>query len=77
MRPVVTDRVAWPSVGLSVGLSVCQSVTLMSPAKRAAPIEMLFVLRTRVDPGNHVLYGRPDPPWECAILGGMASHCKV
>ena len=33
MRPIVTDRVAW-----SVGLSV----TLVSPAKTAAPIEMPF-----------------------------------
>jgi len=45
-----------------VGLSVCLSVTLVSPAKMAAPIEMPFGLRTRVGPGNHVLDGRPDPP---------------
>jgi len=45
MRPIVTDRVAW-----FVGLSV----TLVSPAKTAAPIEMPFGLRTRVGPGNHV-----------------------
>jgi len=31
MRPIVTDRVAW-YVGRSVGLSVCRSVTLLSPA---------------------------------------------
>jgi len=47
MWPIVTDRVAW-SVGLSVGLSV----TLVSPAKMAAPIEMLFGLRTWVGPGT-------------------------
>jgi len=46
MRPVVTDRVAW-SVGLSIGLSVCRSVTLVSPAKTAEPIKMQFGLRTR------------------------------
>ena len=57
MRPIVTDRVAW-SVGRSVGLSV----TLVSPAKTAAPIEMPFGLRTRVSPRNHVLDGGPDPP---------------
>ena len=58
--------------------TVCQSVTLVSPAKMAAPIEMLFGLRTRVSPGNHVLDGGPDPPWEGAILRGKgASHCKV
>jgi len=53
MRPILTDRVAW-----SVGLSV----TLVSPAKTAAPIELPFGLRTWVGPGNHVLDGGPDPP---------------
>ena len=52
MRSIVTDRVAW---------SVCRSVTLESRAKTAEPIEMLFGLRTRVGPGNHVLDGSPDP----------------
>jgi len=41
MRSIVTDRVAW---------SVGWSVTLVSPAKTAEPIEMPFALRTRVDP---------------------------
>ena len=59
MRPIVTDPVAW-SVSLSVGLSV----TLVSPAKTAAPIEMSFGLRSWVGPRNHVLDGRPDPPVE-------------
>jgi len=50
----------------------------VSPAKRAAPIEMQFGLRTRLVPRNHVLDGGPDPPWEGAILRGKgASHCKV
>jgi len=61
MQPVVTDRVAW-----SVGLSV----TLVSPAKTAAPIEMPFRLRTLVSPRNHLLDGGPDPLWEGAILNG-------
>jgi len=39
MQPTVTDRVAW-----SVGLSVGRSVTLVSPAKAAEPIEMPFGL---------------------------------
>jgi len=40
MRPIVTDRgVAW---------SVYLSVTLVSPAKTAEPIEMPFGLRTWV-----------------------------
>jgi len=42
MRPIVTDRVAW-----SVDLFVGRSVTLVSPAKSAEPIEMPFGLRTR------------------------------
>ena len=39
MQPIVTDRVAW---------SVCRSVTLVSAAKTAAPIEMPFGSRTWV-----------------------------
>jgi len=42
----------------SVGLSV----TLVSPAKTAALIEMSFELRTWVDPGNYVFEGGPDHP---------------
>ena len=57
MRPVVTDRVAWP-----VGLSVDLSVTLVSPAKAAAPIEMLFGLRTDSGgPKEPLLDEGPDP----------------
>jgi len=62
MRPILTNRVEWLSVSLSVGLSV----TLVSPAKTTAPIELPFELRTWVGPGNHVLDGGPDPPWEGA-----------
>jgi len=53
MRPVLTDRVEW---------SVNLSVTLVSPAKMAAPIELPFGLRTWVGPGKHVLDGGPDHP---------------
>ena len=53
MWPIVTDQVAW-----SVGLSV----TLVSPAKTAEPIEMPFGLWTQVGPRNHVLDEGPDPP---------------
>jgi len=71
MRPILTDRVAW-SVGMSVCRSVGLSVTLVSPSKTAAPIELPFGLRTWVGPGNHVLDGGPDPPWEGAnFLGRM------
>ena len=43
------------SVCLSVWTSVCRSVTVVSPAKTAEPIEMPFGLRTRVSRWNHVL----------------------
>jgi len=46
--------------GLLVGLSV----TLLSPAKMAELIEMPFGLKSQVGPGNHVLYGGPDPSME-------------
>jgi len=47
MPPIVTDQVAW-----SVGWSVCH---LVSPAKTAEAIEILFALRTRVGPRNQLL----------------------
>jgi len=37
--------------------SIGRSVTLVSPAKTASPIEMPFWLRTRMGPRNHVLDG--------------------
>jgi len=57
-------------VGLSDGLSVGLSVTLVSPAKTAEPIELPFGLRTWVGPGNHVLDGGSDPPWKGTNFGG-------
>jgi len=57
MRPIVTNQVAW-FVSRSVGMSVCLSDILMSPAKTAAPIEMpTFGLGTGVGPRNYVLDG--------------------
>jgi len=50
---------------------VCQSVALVSHAKTFAPIEMPFGLSIWVGPGNHLLDGGPDPPWEGAILRVM------
>jgi len=47
---------------------VCRSLTLMSPAKMALPINMVFGLRTLVVPENHVLDGDPDAPCEGASL---------
>jgi len=49
MWSIVTDQVAW-----SVGQSVSWSVTLVSPAKMAEPIEIPFGLRTRV--GQETMY---------------------
>jgi len=57
---------------------VCRSVTLVSPTKTAASIELPFGLRTWVGPGNHVLDGVQIPPWEGTNFGGeRASHSKV
>jgi len=55
MRPILTDRVAW-SVDLSVGLSV----TLVSPAKAATPIEMPFGLWSGMGRRNHELDEGPE-----------------
>jgi len=52
MPPIDTDRVA---------SSVCLSVMVMSPAKTAEPIEMLFGFWPRVGSGKHVLDRGPDP----------------
>jgi len=52
MRSVVRDRVAW---------SVCRSITIVSPAKAAEPMQMRFGLWTRMGPGNYVLDG--DVHW--------------
>ena len=64
MLSIVNYRVAW---------SVGQSVTLVSPAKMAVPLETLFGLSTRVGPGNHVLDAGPDPPWDGAIFSGKVA----
>jgi len=65
-------------VCLSVGLSVCLSVTLVSSAKTAEPIEMPFGLRTWVGPRDHVLGGVHISHGKGQIFGGeWASHCKV
>jgi len=39
-------------------------------AHNPSRFNMPFGLRTWVVPGNHVLDGGPDPPWEGAILRG-------
>ena len=62
-------------VCLSVDLSVCRSVTVVSPAKTAEPIEILFGLWTRVGPRNHVLDGGADAHMGRDNFEG--GHCKV
>jgi len=52
MWPIATDEVAW-----SVGLSVCLSVMIVSPAKTAELIVVPFTILTRMGPRNHVLDG--------------------
>jgi len=46
MRPIDTDQVARPS-NTSVGLSINQSVTVVSPTKMDEPIEKQFELELR------------------------------
>ena len=63
----VTDRVAW---------SVGPTITLVSPAKTAAQIELPFGLRTgpkepRIRWVSRSLMG------EAILRGERASHCKV
>jgi len=50
--------------------SVCRSVTLVSHAKTAEPIELPFELRTRLDRRNHALDEDPDLPWEATVCRG-------
>jgi len=52
----------------------CLSVTLVSPAKTAAPIEMPFGLRTLVTAGNHALDAGPDHPMERGNFEGGKGH---
>jgi len=61
MWPIVTDQVMW-----SVGLSV----TGLSPAKMAEPIDIPFGYGGLGLVQGIVLAGGPDPPWEVAILRG-------
>jgi len=50
-----------------VSLSICRSVTVVSPVKTAEPIEIPFGLRA--GPRNHHVLDRgPDPPWKGAIV---------
>jgi len=52
---------------ICLSISLCD--TSMSPEKTDKPIEIPFVLWTRVGPRNHVISGDLDPPGEGAIFG--------
>ena len=54
------------------GLSVCLSLTTVSPAKTAEQIEMPFGMWIRMDPRNWVLDEGPDP-YGKDIFEGMTS----
>jgi len=65
MRPTVIDRVAW---------SVGRSVTLVSPAKTAEPIEMTFGLWSWMGPRNHVLDGSPEALMDVAMATNFGTE---
>jgi len=78
MWPIVTDQVLWVCQFVCPSSMVCRSVTVVSSANTAQLIEMLFGLRTRVGPRNHVLDRVPDIPMERGNFEkGKATHCKV
>jgi len=72
MRPIVADRVT-----LSVGRSVCRSVTLVSPAKTAEPIEMPFGLWARIGPRNHVLGEGPEMLRDVAMATNFGTQFAI
>jgi len=72
MQFIVTDRVRWSVVGLSL--------TVLSPSKAAEPIEMLFGLWPRMGLKNHVLDINPDFPMGRGIFEKgyeRSTSCKV
>jgi len=77
MRPIVPDA-EWPAV--TVDLSFGLFATIVSPAKTAEPIEMLFGLWSRVGQRNDVSLrkmgnfegGRGDPLSTTGILSAVS-----
>jgi len=57
--------------------SVCQSVMIVSPAKTAEPIEMLFGSWTLMGPRNHVLNGIQIPHEKGQVWGEGVASCKI
>ena len=84
---LITGRIAVLRIRIDVACYrpssvVYRSVTVVSPAKTAEPIEMPFGLRTRVGPRNHVLGG--GAPWrnlantiEPSMCGGDAACYQI
>jgi len=64
LRRIAPSSVVCPSAFLSL----CQCVTLVSPAKKAETIKLPFAFRTRMGPMNHILHEVQMPTWEGAIL---------
>ena len=60
MWPDATDRVAW---------SICLSVSTVSPAKTAEPVEMPFGLLTRVVSKNRVRWKYRSPHMKGNVEG--------
>jgi len=59
------SSVVCPSVGLSLCLPVCRSVCHTSePCKNGCTNRAAVWVHDLGGPGNHVLDGGPDPPWE-------------
>jgi len=72
MRPIATDGAAW-----SIGRSVCLSVTTMSPAETAEPIEIPFGMWTWVNPKNHVVDGVQISTREGTILRAQMGRLRT
>ena len=66
MRPIVIDGVAW---------SVCLSVTIVSPARMAEPIEMPFGLWVRVGPC--VMYWMGSRPYPAMQRRNFEGSCPL
>jgi len=64
-------------VSRSVCLSVCRSVTLVSPAKMAEPIEMPFGSCARMGPRNHVSAGSPEVLRDVAIATNFGMQSAI
>jgi len=64
MQTTITDQAGW-------------SVSIISLAKMAESIKMLFGLRTWVGPRKHVLDEVHIPPWEGAISRGEWATTKI